>query len=186
MPNAPWGPINREGRNEFQLAIAIACTSMGIWQFATDKPPSALRDLSHTSQLLWAVLLTFGGTLVLVSAIGNKASGFVPFFEIGGLVTLGGAMLAYSAGVLLTVDFDSAISFALLLFSLVGVACLSRTARIVHALWPKRVSREEKLKQEVRKQMVAEAVKAADKIVDKSGHTGEIPVIFPVDGKGAE
>jgi len=159
---------------------------MGIWQFATDKPPSALRDLSPTSQILWAVLVTFGGILILASALGRKAAGFVPFFEIGGLLTLGGAMLAYSAGVLLTVDFNASISFALLLFALVGIACLSRTARIIHALWPRKVSREEKLKLEVRKQMVEEAVKAADKIVDNSGHTGEIPVIFPADGKGAE
>lgn len=180
MPNAPWGPVNREGRNEFQVLISIMCVMSGVTQLATGNVSPALLNFTHAFQVLWASLLTLGGIFVLVSAAWKEATGLSPYLEVGGLTMLGGVTISYGIALFLVVDNPSA-SISAPLFVIVGLACLSRVARIVHVIWPRHVSHEEKIKNEVRKQMVEEAVRQADEIVEKkiSADTGSIPIIIP-------
>lgn len=190
MPNAPWGPINREGRNEFQLLIAAASIVTGWWQLGTNKTPNALRELSHGYQLLWAVLLIAGGLLIIVAALSKRTDGIVPHLEIGGLVTLGGVFAAYGVGVYIISDTPN-IAFSMVLFLVIAAACLSRAARIIHAIWPEPY--EKRVREEVRRRAVESALRQADEIVGTKGHDKlspdtdpEIPVVFPVEKDDGE
>lgn len=162
VPNAPWGPINREGRNEFQLLIALASLVGGVMQLVTNRPPAALRDMSTTSQTLWVVLLSVSGALILASAAGKKTTGAVPYLETGGLLTLGCSLSAYGLGILIRNDGES-VSFGTIVFFMVALACFSRAARIFHAVWwPK--TYEAKLREEIKRQAVESALRQAEEI----------------------
>lgn len=186
MPNAPWGPITREGRNEFQLLVAIISFYAGFAQIIMSETSRTIAQLDPLVQFLWGWFLLFGGALVLISAAWRRADeGLAPFLETAGLFLISGAMLTFGFSVWFAVD-NPVSAFSAPLAAGLGLACLSRSIRVIHTMIPKKHSRVDDLKKEVQKQLVEQARQQAEEIVEtgRMSDTGPLPVADPDNEKG--
>lgn len=179
VPNAFNRAVSREGRNEFQVLIAVMCALTGSGQVILGDPPQSLATLPHTYQLIWSWSLFVGGLFVLGSAVWHEAEGFGLFLEMSGLLLIGFTCLAYGLAILFTSAIPAQSVGGPILLA-VALACFSRTYRVARAVFK---PREEKLKEEVKARIVKEADVAAEQLVRESrnGITGEIPIARPRD-----
>lgn len=179
MPNAPWGPITREGRNEFQVLVAIISFYAGFSQIVLGDVSNSIAQLDPIVQFLWNWFLMVGGALTLISTIWKRADeGLPPYLEVAGLLLISGALFTFGIAVIATIDrpastFGAPLSLAL------GFACLSRCVRVIHALIPNGSNRMADLKREVQRQLAEEAARQADEIVEtgRVTNTGPLPII---------
>jgi hypothetical protein len=177
MPNAPTRLINREGRNEFQILIAVMCVMSGVSQIVFNQVPTNMQEMSTGYQFIWSWSLLIGGVLIIASALWHDAEGTNRFIEMSGLIILGTVCLAYGVAVMLTSN-DPKASFAGPLTMFVALACFSRTYRIARLIWGKKLTREDKIREEVKSQIAVQAEKEADRLIQMSKEdTGPLPTL---------
>lgn len=173
MPTVPGKYINREGRNEFQLFVAILCGFSGLYQLLTGLVSPAIAQYPLYIEFAWAYGLVIGAAMVLLSAFwGDVAHHRFPvLLELAGLVILGGMFLAYGVTIIWTIDGGA--SFAGPVSICLALACLSRSARVFRWLTK---PREEKLKDEIRNQLMAGVEAQVNELV-KTGKPLPVPLL---------
>lgn len=164
MPTAFYGIINREGRNEFQVFLALASICIGAGQMVLQDPNDVMVTLSWGYQMLWAWLLISGGVLLLISAVWKDPDPLAAWLEIGGLFALAAAYGAFSF--LAFVEVGPGKTFGGWIGMAAALAMLSRIRRVFHVM-RKESDYKERLKSEVTKQLFNEAAETAEAILPR-------------------
>jgi len=164
MPTAFYGVINREGRNEFQLFLALASICIGAGQIVLQDANEIMATLPWGYQMLWAWLLISGGLLLLISAAWKNPDPLAAWLEIGGLFALAAAYGAFSFLAFVQVGVGK--TFGGWIGMAAALAMLSRIRRVVHVL-RKETNYKERLKSEVTKQLFHEAAETAEAILPR-------------------
>ena len=178
MPTVPGKFINREGRNEFQLFVAIMCIITGAGQLLTGVVAPTIAQFPAIVEYGWAAGLLLGGLCVLGSAFArNLEHNKLPVVsEFAGLFLLFGMFMAYSVTGIATVTGSGL--FVGPVVGVLGLACLSRAIRVFR--WYTK-PREKKLEDEIRLQLMKGIEKQAKELAKGRLYTDGVPIVLPLE-----
>jgi len=175
--------VHKAARNEWQVGFIALFFLSGIGQlYYGVVPPTLAATTGPLFQTIWAWSLVIASAVILIGTlIPDDEWGMM--LELSGQLTLAGLLFSYATAIILS-PAQIAGSLTVPILFLIGAIMLRRSYRIVRELWPTRKKREQKLAEEVERQLVEQA-KERSQMVTEEAKTGEMPEIeITEDGKG--
>ncbi len=178
MPTVPGKYINREGRNEFQLFVALMCIITGAGQLISGVVAPTIAQFPTFIEYGWAFGLLIGGLCVLGSALGRdlEHNKLPVVAEFSGLFLLFGMFAAYSITGIATISGTGV--FVGPVVGFLGLACLSRAIRVFR--WYTK-PREQKLIDEIKLQLMKGVDAQARELAKGRVNTDGVPIVLPLE-----